>query len=78
MRLGAVTCKNHWKSRLQPRAGLGLHGGRPIPPATPQDDQAHGAQRPDSRLSAGEALVFSPLGLGCVASNRCKLFVEGQ
>jgi len=59
-------------------ASLGLHGGCPIPPATSEDREAHGAQGPDSGMPAREAMVFSPVRLGCIAANQCKLFTEGQ
>ena len=60
------------------RAGLGLHRGSSIPSAAPQDGQAHGAEGPDPRLPARAAMVFSALGFGRIAANRCKLFTEGQ
>src|SRR5260370_1454302 len=59
-------------------ASLGLYRGCPIPPAAPEDGQAHGAQRPDPRMPTWAAMVFSALRFGRFAANQCKLFTEGQ
>jgi len=67
--------RNH---SLHSRASLGLHRGCSISSATSEDRQAHGAKGPDPRMPARTALVFSPLRLGRLSANRCKLFIEGQ
>src|SRR6266850_6706789 len=67
--------RNH---SLHSRASLGLHRGCSISWATSEDRHAHGTKGPDPRMPARTALVFSPLRLGRLSANRCKLFIEGQ